>query len=148
MQQGGFPGGYPSGFSPQYGGFGQMGLPQFGGGQMGGFNGMSGFNAQMGVPQIGVPQMGGQMASFQQYPINMGTQPAVFSNPQAAQLINSGVPGSPITIAVPTDDLSLAPKPMRGGAYGTGTRKRTRFGPSPEESGGSGGITVKVTKGN
>ena len=153
MHQGYF-GGYPSGF-------GQMGIPQ-----MGGFNGMSGFNAQMGVPQMGVPQFGGgqmgvpqmsgyqmgggQMASFQQYPINMGTQPAVFSNPQAAQLISSGVPGSPITIAVPTDDLSLAPKPMRGGAYGTGassgTRKKARFG--PEQSSGSGGITVNVTKGN
>ena len=116
----------------------QMGVPQFGGGQM-------------GVPQMSGYQMGGgQMASFQQYPINMGTQPAVFSNPQAAQLISSGVPGSPITIAVPTDDLSLAPKPMRGGAYGTGassgTRKKARFG--PEQSSGSGGITVRVTKGN
>jgi hypothetical protein len=84
----------------------------------------------------------------------MGPQAAVFAQPQPAQLISSGVPGSPLTIAVPTDDLSLAPKPMRGGAYGTGshggTRKKARFGPdsgsgSVEASGG--GITVTVTKG-
>jgi hypothetical protein len=140
MQQGAFPGGYPTGFNPQYGGFGQMGLPQFGGGQFGG--------GQFG----GFPQMGGyQMGSFQQYPINMGSQPAVFSQPQSAQLISSGVPGSPITIAVPTDDLSLVPKPMRGGAYGTGassngTRKKAR--PDPDSGSQQGGITVKVTKGN
>ena len=89
------------------------------------------------------------MGAFQQYPINMGTQAAVFSQPQPAQLITSGVPGSPITIAVPTDDLSLAPKPMRGGAYGTGkhtgqTRKRVQFGGGES----SGGISVNVTKGN
>ena len=150
-QQGGFQQGFPQqGFSqgfPQQGfsqGFPQQGFSQ--GFPQQGFS--QGF-PQQGFSQ-GFPQHGGyQMGAFQQYPINMGTQAAVFSQPQPAQLITSGVPGSPITIAVPTDDLSLAPKPMRGGAYGTGkhtgqTRKRVQFGGGES----SGGISVNVTKGN
>jgi len=131
LAQNNFPGGYPQGFYPgnQLGGFPQGFYP---GNQLGGFQ------------------------SFQQYPINMGSQAAVFAQPQPAQLITSGVPGSPLTIAVPTDDLSLAPKPMRGGAYGTGsyggTRKKARFGPGSDSGSGTveasgGGITVTVTKG-
>jgi hypothetical protein len=110
------------------------------------------------APQQGgymMPQQGGYMMPQQGYHnLNMSPYPTVYaaSMPQPAQLYTSGVPGSPPTIAVSTDQMQMggfmmqnAPRPMRSNI--TLKRKAVSFGGSndQEASGSSTDPAVKIT---
>jgi len=111
-------------------------------GQQGGY--MMPQMAQMAQMQMASPMPQMQMAGGgQQY--NMSPYPAVYaaSQPQAAQLFSSGVPGAPPTIAVDTGAMQMggflmppsmhpgvAPRPMRNNT----TQKKTTFGGSSEKT--------------
>jgi hypothetical protein len=99
------------------------------------------------MPMGQMPVQGGYMAQG----INMGSYPAIYSmsQPQAAQLYTSGVPGVPPTIAVSTDPVQMGgfmmpPKPIRNS---TRRNKSVSFG-DEEQSVGTAPVTINVIKGN
>ena len=112
---------------------------------------------QMQMPQMQMPQM--QMPQMQQGGIlNMGSYPNVYaaSVPQPAQMYTSGIPNTPPTFAIPTDDLTMhqyvggGPRPLRSAMKGT--RKRVQMSGSEEDSQMGAGtdpkVVVTVFKGN
>jgi DNA-directed RNA polymerase II subunit RPB2 len=140
-----------------------IGQPQMGQPQMG--------QPQMGQPQMGQPQMGGGYGPFYMGPnyspyppqyyqqnggypgVNMGSGPAVYTQPSSAQVFTSGVPGAPPTIAINTDGQTMGQfaSPMNGirPQRSNITLKRSSNKPfGSEQPSSDSNIRVTVTKGS